>query len=75
MQEAEGKVAELNKKLEESGKNEEELRDSLAHQQAVHEALQKETSIAQEVLHLYRCRFVYRDVSRSTSIIDAVLHR
>jgi chromosome segregation ATPase len=50
LKEAEKAVAELERRLEESQKNEEELRDGLAHQQAVHEALQKEASIAQEVL-------------------------
>ncbi len=50
LQDVERKVGELEKKLEESVKNEDTLRDSLAHQQEVHEALQRESAIAQAVL-------------------------
>ena len=50
LQDAEKKVGELEKKLEDSVKNEGSLRDGLAHQQEVHEALQKESAIASAVL-------------------------
>eukprot|EP00960_Hanusia_phi_P058190 763808-Hanusia_phi.AAC.2 len=49
-EEAERRAEEAESRLAESMKNEGELRDGLSHQQAVHEALQKETMIGQEVL-------------------------
>jgi kinesin family protein 15 len=63
LQDVERKVGELEKKLEESVKNEDTLRDSLAHQQEVHEALQRESAIAQAVLEETMKTLTFRTTS------------
>ncbi len=75
---SEHKVEELERSLTESRKTEADLRNGLAHQQSVHEALQKETSTCHEVrmirtVCMYVC--VHKALQKETSTCHEVCMR